>query len=86
MSKILFRHDTLFTLARHYDVHADHNVEKILHQLLISSAKNTAAAYGLDDTRALDQLCGCVKTIFEDRRSMLVYFFGELTTSQLGFL
>ena len=37
MSKILLRHDTLFTLARHYDVHADHNIEQILHQCLISS-------------------------------------------------
>ena len=56
MRKLILRHDTLFTLARNYDVHADHNIEKILHQHVVSSTKSSIAADGLGDTRPLDQL------------------------------
>ena len=41
-------------------------------------ADESVAADGLNYIRPLDQLCGCVKTIFVDFRSMLMFFLGEL--------
>ena len=35
--KLILKHDTLFTLACNYDVHANHNIERIPHQHLVNS-------------------------------------------------
>ena len=78
MHKLLLRHDTLFTLARHYDLPADHNIVNVLHQHLVSSTNNTSGIYGLDDTRTLDQIFGCIKIIFEDKCAMYTCLVFEL--------
>ena len=78
MHKLLLRHDTLVTLARHYDLPADHNIVNVLHQHFVSSTNNTSGIDGLDDTRPLDQIFGCIKVIFEDTCAIYTFLFGEL--------
>ena len=74
--KLLFKHDTLFTLARHYDLPADHNIVNVLHQHLVSSTNNSSGIDGLDDTRPLDQIVCVLKAIFEDSRAIHTFLFG----------
>ena len=76
MDMILSKHDTLFTLASYFLIPADHGIFNILHQYLEMENESSAGEDDIENTRALDQLLGVIRVVFNDRSAMMKFLFG----------
>ena len=77
LRQVVVWHDAHFTLARNYQVEAEHNIEYMYNEFLKASlsGKYTKAEMGVEGVRALEQLMGTTHDVFNDKREMIFFFF-----------